>query len=126
MKYYNETPPVINRLIEEYEFLSNFYPVKVYYNGIVFFNSEAAYQVQKCKDKAEQKLFEKLSADESKRLGRKIECREDWDSVKIPIMKEIVRAKFTLNKNLTEYLLQTGDTPIYEGNYWKDTFCGVD
>lgn len=54
-------------------------------------HTESAYQAQKCKDKAEQKLFEKFSADEAKRLGRKIEYREDWDSVKIPIMKKLSR-----------------------------------
>lgn len=126
MKYYGEAPAVIDRFVEEYEFLSNFYPAKLYYNGTVFYNSEAAYQAQKCRDRSEQKRFERLSADEAKKLGRKIECHKDWDRVKLPIMKEIVRAKFLQNKKLAEYLIQTEDTPLCEGNYWKDTFWGVD
>lgn len=126
MKYYTKTPEIINRFVEEYEFLSNFYPAKVYYNGSIFFNSEAAYQAQKCKDKSMQSLFEKLSADEAKRLGGKVECRDDWDEVKLPIMKEIVRAKFIQNKRLADFLTATGEILLLEGNHWKDYFWGVD
>lgn len=43
MKHYAKTPEIINRFVAEYDFLSNFYPAKVYYNGSIFFNSEAAY-----------------------------------------------------------------------------------
>lgn len=52
--------------------------------------------------------------------------RPDWEEVKIGIMEEIVRAKFTQNPHLAEKLLATGGQQIAEGNTWGDTCWGVD
>ena len=42
---------MINRFVDEYYFLSNFYECPVEYNGIVYGNNEAAFQAQKTMDK---------------------------------------------------------------------------
>lgn len=52
--------------------------------------------------------------------------REDWDEVKIAVMREVLLAKFTQNPMLAEYLLETGDKPLMEGNRHKDFFWGID
>lgn len=126
MRYYETPREEIDWFREEYEFLSNFYPTKVFFDGITYYNSEAAYQAQKCLNPDEMKSFANLSSDEAKRLGQKIDMRPDWDEVKFNIMEQVVYAKFTQNPTLAQDLLDTGDKNLKEGNYWKDVYWGVD
>ena len=70
--------------------------------------------------------FATLRSNEAKRLGRHVQLRPNWENVKLPIMEDIVRAKFTQNENLKQLLLATGDLVLEEGNTWHDTFWGVD
>lgn len=44
MRYYENPRYEINYFREEYDFLSNFYPTKVLFDDIIYYNSEAAYQ----------------------------------------------------------------------------------
>ena len=37
-----------------YDFLSNFYPALITYNGLVFKNNEAAFQAAKCPERSSQ------------------------------------------------------------------------
>ena len=107
----------------QYFFLSNFYEVPVFYNGLQFKSSEAAFQAQKFPSRASE--FCNLSAISAKRLGRAIPLRGDWKTARIGIMKEIVFAKFKQNKKLKRLLLETGEAFLQEGNDWGDTFWGV-
>ena len=113
----------IERFDGNYTFLSNFYKAPLVYKGLRYLNSESAYQGQKDPSRAEE--FVDLNAMDSKRLGRKVAIRDDWDSVKLNIMYEIVLAKFTQNPELLDKLKATGDAILIEGNYWHDTFWGV-
>ena len=70
MRYYETPREEIDYFREEYEFLSNFYPTKVVFDGITYYNSEAAYQAQKCLHPEERMRFAHLSSDEAKRLGQ--------------------------------------------------------
>ena len=126
MRYYETERDCIDLFREEYEFLSNFYPAYMTFEGIDFYSAEAAYQAQKCAEKEQRVQFSEMYADAAKRQGRKVECREDWDQVKIPVMEAVVRAKFQQNPPLARRLLETGDKPLLEGNYWGDLFWGVD
>ena len=60
----------------------------------------------------------------AKRLGKKVTLRTDWDSVKIPIMYELVDNKFK-HFDLAEMLLATKNQHLVEGNWWGDTYWGV-
>ena len=126
MGYYETHRDAIDYFREEYDFLSNFYPTKVVFDGITYYNSEAAYQAQKCLHPEDRLLFALLSSDEAKRFGQKVERRPDWDDVKCGIMEQIVYAKFTQNPTLAQALLDTGEKPLKEGNHWKDLYWGVD
>lgn len=117
---------VIDSFREEYSFLSNFYPAPVEYKGLVYQNSEAAFQAQKCLTNEEKKEFCCLPANMAKRLGRQVSLREDWEAVKLELMEEIVRAKFMQNPDLANKLLATGQKSLIEGNNWNDRFWGVD
>ena len=115
----------IKNFCDEYEFLSNFYETPVKYK-YTFGSSEAAYQAQKSANPADVTKFTKYTAGKSKRMGRKVELRADWEEVKISVMRDIVFAKFFQHPELAKRLLETGDATLIEGNDWHDTFWGVD
>lgn len=118
--------PTIRSFREEYRFLSNFWNAPVEYRGLRYLNNEAAFQAQKCMSEEEKLQFTTLPPNKAKRLGRQVQLRPDWESVKVGIMEEIVWAKFTQNEDLKQLLLATGDMALEEGNTWHDVFWGVD
>ena len=109
-----------------FDFLSNFYPARVEVDGICYQNAEAAFQAQKCVDAADRVAFAELPAVKAKRKGRQVELRPDWDAMRLSVMEEVVRAKFTQNPDLAARLVATGTMPLVEGNSFGDTFWGVD
>ncbi len=119
-------PPTIPEFQGEYRFLSNFWDAPVTYEGLTYRNNEAAFQAQKCIRAEDRAAFTSLRSDEAKRLGRRVELRPDWEQVKVGIMEELVRAKFTQNEELRALLLATGSRVLEEGNNWNDTFWGLD
>ena len=107
-------------------FLSNFSPSPITYQGITYFNAEAAFQAQKCLEEEDKLAFTNLSADEAKKLGKKISLRPDWSEVRETLMEEIVREKFLQNPSYAEALKGTGTLDLKEGNTWNDTFWGIE
>ena len=117
---------MITSFFGKYRFLSNFYPAKVIYDGIEYPTSEHAYQAAKTLDQPTRIQIAALTKPgEAKHAGKKVNLRDDWDDVKISVMEEIVRDKFTRNPDLRQKLLDTGDQVLVEGNTWFDTFWGV-
>ena len=57
-------------------------------------------------------------------LNSGVRIRSDWNDVRVDIMREIVRAKFTQNKNCRDALLKTGMRPLIEhtprDSFWAD------
>lgn len=66
-----------------------------------------------------------MSPGDVKKASRFISVREDWESVKLSVMYELLKQKFTQEPFRTD-LLNTGGENIVEGNRWNDTFWGVD
>ena len=110
----------------EYEFLSNFYEVSIEYNGLTYGSTEAAFQAQKCMTDEERAAFTEYRPSKSKREGKRVKLRSDWEDVKTGIMEEVVRAKFTQHEELAQRLVDTGEKILVEGNDWGDVFWGVD
>ena len=110
----------------EYEFLSNFYEVSIEYNGLTYGSSEAAFQAQKCMTDEERSAFTKYSPSKSKKAGKNVKLRSDWEDVKIGIMEEVLRAKFTQHDELAQRLIDTDGKMLIEGNDWGDVFWGAD
>lgn len=117
---------VIREFRNQYAFLSNFYPTQITYKGLTYKNAEAAFQAQKCSFDAEKRQFCDLDGKNAKRRGRHVKLRKDWNNIKLTIMHDIVKAKFEQNPKLLKQLLYTGNTKLIEGNYWHDTFWGID
>lgn len=108
----------------EYFFLSNFYPIKMVYDGIEYQSSEAAFQAQKTLDIEQRKKFSNLTPEQSKRLGRSLKLRDDWEKVKDNVMYDILTYKFE-DDILKDKLLATGNRVLFEGNTWEDRYWGV-
>ena len=110
---------------------SNFAPVEVFVSDIPRFkmrchSTEMGYQLSKTVNPGERLLILILgkTPGQCKRLGRMITLRSDWDKVRIPIMEDLLRQKFT-NPFYKAKLLDTGICYIEETNHWNDTFWGV-
>jgi len=115
----------ITKFRDKYFFLSNFYPEVLYINGEMYPSAEHAFQAMKSLDKDVRLAMSVCpSVAEVKRTGKKINLRCDWEQVKVSIMKDILRAKFS-DPELAQKLRDTGDEELIEGNTWGDTFWGV-
>lgn len=120
-------PNVVERFDKAYAFLSNFYPCTITGpSGIVYPSSEHAYQAAKSKSRRIRKIISGLpTAAATKKYGRNVVVRPDWEKVKRRIMLQIVRAKFSQNLDLAMMLIDTLDADLREGNWWGDTTWGV-
>ena len=111
--------------VGEYRWLSNYWPCPVRYEDRLYGSSEAAYHASKFPP-AERDEFTKLDPDASKKLSRKKRLDQAWwDERKERVMREIVWAKFTQNRDLADKLLATGDRRLEELNWWGDKFWGT-
>lgn len=117
---------MIKEFKNQYFFLSNFYEYPIYYNKLVFCNAEAAFQAQKAMNEKDQYKFINLNASQARKLGKTIQLRKDWEEIKDNVMYEIIKRKFTINKELQQKLLETKEEELIEGNWWHDTYWGVD
>lgn len=121
-----DDPPAIDRFQGEYRWLSNFHEAEVMYDGIMFPTNEHAFQATKANNFSERLwVLQSRTPGVAKRRGRKVNMRPDWEQVKIDIMYEINRDKFSRHPELREKLLATGRAELIEGNDWGDTFWGV-
>jgi len=137
----------IDQFRGRYEFLSNFYPAPVHYDGITYPSAEHAYQAAKCHDNAliiavkgstfntpeycknglELKfaIAAEPSSSKARQMGKTLPLRPDWEQVKLDIMLQIVTLKFQ-DEHLAAMLKRTAPCILIEGNNWGDTFWGVD
>jgi len=111
----------------EYRWLSNFAPVEIEYEGVTYPSVEHFYVAMKTN---KQHIRKKISTFEhpaqAKKYGQKMELRDDWKFLtKITYMKLGLALKFSQEPYKSK-LLSTGDEYIQEGNYWGDTFWGID
>lgn len=107
-----------------YRWLSNFWPVKVTYGHLTFGSVEHAYQAAKCAHPNDMISFIGILPGAAKRLGRLVKKRDDWEQVKLEVMGQLLRQKFS-DVGLQRKLLATGNQELVEGNAWGDEFWGV-
>lgn len=109
----------------QYFFLSNFFEAPIIFDDIIYGSSEAAFQAQKTLDISQRELFAELTPLKAKKRGEQLSLRSDWEKVKLDIMYEICKAKFTQHEELRQLLISTCGEMLIEGNDWGDTFWGV-
>lgn len=109
----------------EYSFLSNFYPCRIEYDGIIYPSSEHAFQAAKTLSRGERRDIAALSTPgKAKRAGRHVTLRPNWDDIRVSVMEDILRIKFH-DPVLRQKLLDTKNAILIEGNNWNDKFWGM-
>lgn len=117
---------VIGRFTDEYFFLSNFYPAPTTYDGVTYSTSEHAYQAAKTMIHSERREIKRCKfPGEAKRLGQRVTLRYDFEKIKLDLMLEVLRDKFS-DKTLADKLLATEYAELVEYNDWQDVFWGKD
>lgn len=112
--------------IEQYGEFSNFAHYDIDIDGLTYPTVEHYFQAMKFPGHEHAEKIRLASTPMiAKRMGRtrNVPLREDWEDVKLDIMREAVRAKFTLYPELTNLLLSTGDEELIEAAP-TDYFCG--
>lgn len=110
---------------KDLEFLSNFYFSRILYRGVFWPTVEHAFQATKVKDLSMDEYIRNLNhPGQAKKVGRRVEIRKDWESIKVDVMTDLVLLKFTQNKDLKKKLTETNNVHLVEGNYWHDNFWG--
>lgn len=110
----------------QYRFLSNFTPAKVTFEGVEYRTTEHAYQAAKTIDTGEREFIRSLETPgQAKRAGREVTMRDNWESIKVSVMRELQIQKYAGDPGLREKLKSTAGMKIQEGNYWHDTEWGV-
>jgi len=122
-------PTTINfyNVSDEFGCFSNFAPYPFKLDGKLWPTSEHYFQAQKFEDpQASEEVRKAKSPMIAARLGRsrKTKLRRDWESTKVAIMTQAVRAKFTQHESIRTILLSTGDAKLIEhtenDSYWGD------
>lgn len=94
-------------------------------NGVVWASVENYYQSRKAKTEKEADLFLTYSPSDAKKMGRRVEIREDWDKLKETFMLTVLVVKFN-QPAWKQRLLDTEEELIVEWNNWGDKYWGVD
>ena len=125
----SDTQQVVNfyRVSEEFGCFSNFAAAPFTLDGRVWTTVEHFFQANKF---LETEIQESIRLTKSPmiaaRMGRdrKKPLRKDWETVKIGLMTDAIRAKFTAHEDLRKILLSTGNAVIVEhtknDKYWGD------
>ncbi len=109
----------------EYRFLSNFWPCRVEYEGVIYPSVEHAYQAAKTLDKStRQRIGKAKTPGEAKRIGHRVPARPGWFWARPYVMRSLVEQKFRQDARLRQKLLDTGQEELIEWNTWHDQFWG--
>ena len=116
---------MIDKFDGDNAFLSNFYSSPITYDNICYPTVEHYFQAQKTLDKNKRKeIAAAMTPGVAKRLGRHVKLRPDWEEVKDDVMYRGLFLKFS-QEPLRQWLLETGDKFLKEGNTWHDNYWGV-
>ena len=94
------------------------------YQGILYHSTENFYQAMKSTDHDIRRQIAAMNPYESKKAGKTVKLRPDWDEIKLKVMAYAIKRKFGLSP-YKEALIRTGSQEIVEVNTWNDTFWGV-
>jgi ribA/ribD-fused uncharacterized protein len=96
-------------------FMSNFYPSPFEAEGHMWPTVEHYFQAMKTLDKSKWSEFAALDDPlKTKKMGRKVALRSDWEDVKVEVMNNALRYKFKQNPLLLKLLLETNDKVLHE------------
>ncbi len=115
----------------DFYILSNFSAFRLYWHGYDFDTSEHAYHWRKFIYSSDEGkkicgfIKQARSAHEAFKIAEQFKRLRvaDWDSKKVAIMREIIRAKAEQHEYVARKLLATADRELVEDS-WRDDFWG--
>lgn len=108
----------------QYRWLSNFEECNIYYRGMWFASTEAAYMSGKTPLLEERHALTKMNPKEARKYGQTIQLHPSWDEIKLIVMYEVNSTKYQIPK-YKQLLFETGDKYLEETNWWRDSFWGA-
>ena len=106
-------------------FLSCHYPQKMVYKGEEYETAEHCFQAQKCENKYEKEMIKRAKTPgEAKKLGKNVLLVDDWDRIKVAVMRDIQYVKFHIPE-LADKLRNTRNEFLAEENDHGDRFWGT-
>lgn len=121
----SDNQTVINTFTGKYNFLSNFYPCTIEFDGEEYPSIEHAYQAAKTLDLDQRDEIRACNTpNKAKKVGKTVTLRKDWQKIRVSLMENFLQQKFSIPE-LHKKLIETKDVEIIEGNWWGDTFWGV-
>ena len=107
----------------DFDFLNMFYNCKVTVGKLTYLNAYSAFVAAKCKNENDKRAFTRLNAIKAKKRNNTINKRDDWDDIKVDVMKNIQRAKFDQNPELKKKLMSIDGTienrVMYTDTFWS-------
>ena len=113
--------------LDDYACFSNFSPHGFEIDGVYWATVEHYFQAQKFPGtEYEGQIRQAKSPKQAKTLGRRRDwpLRNDWEEVKLDIMRQAVQRKFETHADIRAVLLSTGDEELVE-NAPNDYFWGA-
>ena len=109
-------------------YLSNMYPCKIVYEGLEYKSSEHLYFAEMARHHNKFELAEEIRNTKdgyaAKRASKEIIVAEDWEQIKVKIMKKVIHLKFDQNPGLRDELLTTKGF-LYEATKGDSFSCGL-
>ncbi|CAN7387818.1 NADAR family protein [Variovorax sp. LjRoot178] len=122
-----DTPTHVFFYEQDFYVLSNFSAFSLEWKGGRYDTSEAAYHSEKFPNwpQIRSAIAGAFSAHDAFKIAElnKERRRADWDSVKVGIMRNILRAKANQHEYVRRKLLATGDRVLVEDS-WRDDYWG--
>ena len=110
----------------EFYVFSNFSSFAIEWKGKLYMTSEHAYHSEKFED---ENLKKQIRNARSAHVAFKItevnkdKYRNDWDKIKLKVMKEILRSKAEQHPYVKKKLLESGNKELVEDS-WRDSYWG--
>lgn len=122
-----EAPNAITAFVNDYEFLSNDYECKipVAEDNLVFYNITSALIAKKSNDIGTRRKFTRFSAAKARKKESSIPENDYWEENKDEILYDLLKIKFTHNKDLKIKLLNTYPHDLINNVSYPDTYYGV-
>ena len=120
---------MITQFQGEYRWLSNFwfFEQPLLEGGRSYPTNEHFYVAMKTTNEIIRQQVANYPLKGVKVFGTTFPLRKDWNQIKLDVMLYGLRHKFSnANPTLRAKLIATGTQEIQEGNYWHDTYWGVD
>jgi hypothetical protein len=118
---------MISEFQNEYRWLSNFWIAPIEIGGKRYRSVEHYFQACKADNEPTHEIIRsQRTPGDAKKMAKTIMIRQGWSGLRLSVMEKGVRAKFEQHLELKRKLIETYPQELQEGNYWGDSFWGID